>query len=77
VGTANIAGKKIISNELGAIELAAFQQGLPALLAMTKRAYAAGNNQMVFHGAPYSWQYPETTVSILVYATRPFTIFSR
>jgi hypothetical protein len=62
VGPANLAGKQIISNELGALLLEKYQQTLPSLLKFVKRAYSAGNNQMVFHGAPYSYQYPNTTV---------------
>ena len=62
-GPANVAGKRVISNEMGAQIFQAYQQTLPELLDLTKRAYSAGNNQMVFHGSPYSWQYPNTTVS--------------
>jgi hypothetical protein len=62
VGPSNIAGKNIISNELGAQQNFAYRQTLPILLAFVKRAWASGNNQMVFHGASYSGQYPNTTV---------------
>jgi hypothetical protein len=62
VGPANLAGKQIVSNELGAVELEAYQQTLPNILSSVKKAYSAGNNQMIFHGSPYSYQYPETTV---------------
>ncbi|KAF7898807.1 hypothetical protein EAE99_012363 [Botrytis elliptica] len=61
VGPANLAGKNIISNEMGAISRSAYQQQLPDLLTLVKQAYSAGNNQMVIHGATYSYQYPNTT----------------
>ena len=61
-GAANLAGKRVISNEMGAQVFHVYQQTLPQLLGMTKRAYSTGNNQMVFHGSPYTWQYPNTTV---------------
>ncbi|KAH7417837.1 hypothetical protein BKA64DRAFT_738388 [Cadophora sp. MPI-SDFR-AT-0126] len=61
VGPANLAGKKIISNEMGAVFGGNYQQQLPTLLTLTKQAYSGGNNQMVFHGATYSYQYPNTT----------------
>ncbi|KAM0138973.1 hypothetical protein ACHAO1_003305 [Botrytis cinerea] len=61
VGPANLAGKNVISNEMGAISRSAYQQQLPDLLTLVKQAYSAGNNQMVIHGATYSYQYPNTT----------------
>lgn len=39
---------------MGAVTLEAYQQTLPNLLDFVKKAYGAGNNQMVFHGATYS-----------------------
>ncbi|KAM0149135.1 hypothetical protein ACHAPG_009617, partial [Botrytis cinerea] len=61
VGPANLAGKNVISNEMGAISRSAYQQQLPDLLTLVKQAYSAGNNQMAIHGATYSYQYPNTT----------------
>ncbi|KAH7409052.1 hypothetical protein BKA64DRAFT_773603 [Cadophora sp. MPI-SDFR-AT-0126] len=61
VGPANIAGKSVISNEIGAALYASYKLTFPELLASVKRAWSAGNNQMVIHGATYSWQYPNTT----------------
>ncbi|KAH7377416.1 secreted protein [Cadophora sp. MPI-SDFR-AT-0126] len=61
VGPANLAGKQIISNEMGAIAGKCYQLTLPELLSYVKRAWAVGNNQMVFHGGSYSGQYPKTT----------------
>lgn len=53
VGPANLAGKQVISNEMGAVELQTYQQTLPNLLISVKKAYSAGNNMIVFHGATY------------------------
>ncbi|PVH71603.1 hypothetical protein DL98DRAFT_383782, partial [Cadophora sp. DSE1049] len=61
VGPANIAGKTVISNEIGAALYASYKLTFPELLTSVKRAWSAGNNQMVIHGATYSWQYPNTT----------------
>lgn len=66
VGAANLAGRKIISNEMGAASTKAYQQHLPTLLTLIKQSYSGGNNQMVMHGATYSYQYPNTTVSFKV-----------
>ncbi|KAH7383434.1 secreted protein [Cadophora sp. MPI-SDFR-AT-0126] len=60
-GPANLAGKRVISNELGAVQFSAYRQTLPSLINLVKKAYAGGNNQMVFHGATYSHQFPNTT----------------
>lgn len=60
-GPANLAGKRVISNELGADIYKAFQQTLPELLDIFKRAIAGGVNQAVIHGSPYSGNYPNTT----------------
>lgn len=62
-GAANIAGKPIISIEVGADIMSAYQVSFPALLSEVKRAYSGGTNQLVIHGAPYSWNFPNTTVS--------------
>lgn len=60
-GPANLAGKRVISNELGAQIFFAFQQSLPELLDIFKRAIAGGVNQAVIHGSPFSGRYPNTT----------------
>lgn len=60
-GPANLAGKRVISNELGAQIYRAFQQPLPELLDIFKRAIAGGVNQAVIHGSPFSGDYPNTT----------------
>jgi hypothetical protein len=56
VGPANLAGKRIISSELGVEGKGAYASVLPELLFSVKRSLAAGINQFVFHGAPYSGQ---------------------
>ncbi|KAH8879860.1 hypothetical protein GQ53DRAFT_853096 [Thozetella sp. PMI_491] len=60
-GPANLAGKRIISNELGAQIYRAYQQTLPELLDIFKHAIAGGVNQVVIHGSAYSGNYPNTT----------------
>ncbi|KAI1119902.1 hypothetical protein F5Y10DRAFT_259411 [Nemania abortiva] len=60
-GVANLAGKPIISIELGADYWRAFAQSWTDLLQDAKRAYVAGVNQVVIHGAPYSHNFVNTT----------------
>ncbi|KAI9150559.1 putative beta-glucuronidase [Paramyrothecium foliicola] len=60
-GPANLAGKRIISIELGAEIYNAFQQTLPELFDIFQRSVAGGVNQAVIHGTPYSGGYPNTT----------------
>lgn len=61
VGPANLAGKQVISNELGAVKYSAFRYRLPELLFSANRGYASGVNQYVIHGQAYSGGYFETT----------------
>ncbi|GAB7349945.1 hypothetical protein MBLNU459_g0641t1 [Dothideomycetes sp. NU459] len=60
-GPANLAGKRIISSECGAIDGAVYQQTIPELLWDTKRSVAGGVNNFIIHGYPYSGDYPNTT----------------
>lgn len=60
-GPANLAGKRVISNELGAEIYSAFQQKLPYLLDIFKHAMSGGVNQVVIHGTPFTGNYPNTT----------------
>ncbi|KAJ3580054.1 hypothetical protein NPX13_g510 [Xylaria arbuscula] len=60
-GAANLAGKPIISIELGADYWRAFSQSWTDLLQDAKRAYVAGVNHVVLHGAPYSHNFVNTT----------------
>ncbi|KAF2205690.1 hypothetical protein GQ43DRAFT_477176 [Delitschia confertaspora ATCC 74209] len=60
-GPANLARRRIISSECGAVRGQAYVQTLPELLWKVKRSYAGSVNQFVFHGLPYSGQYGNTT----------------
>lgn len=60
-GPANLAGKRIISSEAGAISGYVYQQTLPDLLWDIKRSIAGGVNQYILHGYPYSGNYGNTT----------------
>lgn len=53
-GPANLAGKRIVSSECGAVRSEAYIQTLPELIWHVKRSLAGGVNQFVFHGLPYS-----------------------
>ena len=53
-GPANLAGKRVISSECGAVSNEAFQQTLTELMWKVKRSIVGGVNQFVFHGYPYS-----------------------
>ncbi|KAK5096104.1 hypothetical protein LTS08_007710 [Lithohypha guttulata] len=61
VGPANLAGKRVISMELGSDFLETYTQTWTALLKDAKRAFVTGVNQVVIHGATYSHTYPNTT----------------
>lgn len=61
VGPANLAGKRVISNEMGAVANAGYHYHLPELLFSFNRAFAAGVNQVVLHGQSYTGSYYETT----------------
>ncbi|KAI6911775.1 hypothetical protein KC348_g12866 [Hortaea werneckii] len=60
-GPANLAGRPIVSSECGAVRGEGFVQTVPELLWHTKRSWAGGINQFVFHGFPYSGEYGNTT----------------
>ena len=60
-GPAHLAGKLVISNELGAEPDLLYQDTLPQLLRSFKRCVAGGVNQVVIHGMPYSGPYGNTT----------------
>ncbi len=60
-GPANLAGKRVISSELGANHLEAYQQTMPELIWDVKRSIAGSVNQFVFHGYPFSGSYGNTT----------------
>lgn len=60
-GAANLAGRHVISSELGAEPGEVFAQTLPELIWDVKRSIVGGINQFVYHGFPYSGDYPNTT----------------
>lgn len=60
-GPANLARRRVISSECGAVRGEAYVQTLPELLWKVKRSYSGSVNQFVFHGFPYSGHYGNTT----------------
>ncbi|KAL2859460.1 hypothetical protein BJX68DRAFT_261898 [Aspergillus pseudodeflectus] len=60
-GPARLSGKRIVSNEMGAVRGSAYNYHLPSLLFSVNRAFIGGVNQMVLHGQAYSGTYPNTT----------------
>jgi hypothetical protein len=60
-GPANLAGKRIISSESGAVFGQAYQQKIPEILSYFKTSFAGSVNQFVIHGYPYSGTYGNTT----------------
>lgn len=60
-GPANLAGKRVVSIELGAIAMKAFIYTLPNLLRQFNLAVCGGVNQAVLHGQTYSGEYYATT----------------
>jgi hypothetical protein len=60
-GPANLAGKRVISNEMGAVPLMAYRLTHSELLSLVNRAVVGGVNQMVFHGQTYSGNYYATS----------------
>lgn len=60
-GPANLAGKRVISNEMGAVKDKAYQYLLSDLLLSVNKALAGGVNQFVLHGQSFTGNYYETT----------------
>ncbi|CAK7225680.1 hypothetical protein SCUCBS95973_005945 [Sporothrix curviconia] len=60
-GAAHLAGRNIVSTEIGAQRIGAYAQAVPALLRLVRDSFAAGVNTLVIHGFPYSGTYPGTT----------------
>ncbi|KAH6985201.1 hypothetical protein EDB80DRAFT_869203 [Ilyonectria destructans] len=60
-GAAVLAGKRVVSNELGAAMGVAYSYTLPSLLYSANRAFAANVNKFVVHGQSYSGNYYNTT----------------
>ncbi|KFY79959.1 hypothetical protein V499_01108 [Pseudogymnoascus sp. VKM F-103] len=55
-GPANLGGKRVISNEMGAVRDKAYQYLLSELLWSVNRALAGGVNQFVLHGTNIYWR---------------------
>ncbi|WAO90241.1 Hypothetical protein NCS54_00766100 [Fusarium falciforme] len=60
-GPAHLSGKRIISNEMGAVRGSAFSLHIPDLLFSINRALVGGVNRVVIHGQTYSGSYFGTT----------------
>jgi len=58
---ANLAGKRVISNELGAVQNAAYRYLLSSLVFSANRGLAGGVNQYVIHGQSYTGNYYATS----------------
>lgn len=60
-GIAALAGKNIVSNEMGAKFLKSYRYTFQELLHSIHRALAGGVNRFVLHGMPYGGSYYNTT----------------
>lgn len=60
-GPAHLSGKNVISNEMGATDVPAYSLTIPNLLFHVKRAAVGGVTMNVFHGSPFTGNYPNTT----------------
>jgi hypothetical protein len=60
-GPANLAGKRVISNEMGAATLQSYSYTIPSLIVAVNLAVAGGINEFVLHGQSYTGRYFETT----------------
>lgn len=60
-GPAALAGKRIVSNEMGAVFLKAYKHDIPLLVHQTDLAFAGGNNHMILHGMAFGGNYSGTT----------------
>ncbi|KAE8152210.1 hypothetical protein BDV25DRAFT_75389 [Aspergillus avenaceus] len=61
VGPAALSGKRVVSNEMGAVVANAYRYTTAELLWQINRAVAGGVNQFVLHGQTYSGNYLGTT----------------
>ena len=60
-GAAALGGRGVVSNELGADFLLAYQQSIPWMLEQTKIGFSSGINRYVLHGANFAGNYSGTT----------------
>ncbi|KAK8118432.1 uncharacterized protein PG998_003058 [Apiospora kogelbergensis] len=57
-GTALLAGKSVVSNEVGAVRGAAYSQTVPELLGLFQKSFAAGISMQVIYGFGYTGEFP-------------------
>jgi hypothetical protein len=60
-GPAHLSGKRVISNEMGAMMFESYNYPHPELLFSVNRAVVGGVNQVVLHGQSYTGNYYGTT----------------
>lgn len=60
-GAAALSGKRVVSNELGAVAGSAFSYTLSSLLYSANRAFTSNVNKFVIHGQVYTGNYYNTT----------------
>lgn len=60
-GAAHLAGRNVISTEIGAMPGGAYNLRIPKLKLLLDGSYAAGVNTMVIHGYAYGGEYFNTT----------------
>ncbi|RMY75379.1 hypothetical protein D0862_13944 [Hortaea werneckii] len=60
-GPASLAGKRIVSSELGAQREEVYSQTMPELIWDVKRSVVGSINNFVLHAYPFSGAYPNTT----------------
>lgn len=60
-GAAHFAGRRVVSNEMGAERNKAYQLTIPRLIWSVNRAVVGGVNQVVIHGQVFSGNYYNTT----------------
>ncbi|KAI0475378.1 hypothetical protein GGR56DRAFT_510973 [Xylariaceae sp. FL0804] len=59
-GAAHLAGRDVISTEIGAVLEGSYALSVPALKGLFDNSFAAGVNNLVLHGYAYSGEYVET-----------------
>ena len=60
-GPANLAGKRIVSSELGAQRDEVYSQTMPEMIWDVKRSVVGSVNNFIYHGYPFTGEYPNTT----------------
>lgn len=60
-GPSNLAGKRVISSELGAQREEVYSQTMPELIWDVKRSVVGGIDNFIYHGYSFGGDYPNTT----------------